>query len=210
MFKSSPRVAGCFLLMCSCCDTIMSITNRKAGINQLMNEKQKKLISAYEWVDALTLAMLLIVLIYGFVFKVYTAKGTSMYPTVQDGERVFVWSALYKPKAGDVVILDESLAIGDSIIKRVAATGGQLVDMDKQTGEITVDGVPFNSPIKAGNYNIRGDTVFPLTVPDDCVFVLGDNREVSLDSRYSAIGPVLLKNVIGRASFSLSNNFGAL
>lgn len=151
-------------------------------------------------------ALAAVIILYIFVFKTYMVRGESMVPTLIEGNRVFVICALYTPKQGDVIIMDESLLIGDSIVKRVVATEGQTVNIDSQTGEITVDGVIFDKPIGTTqkNYISSSNTTYPLTVPKGHVFVMGDNRAYSFDSRYDKIGFIERRNIIGRALYVIS------
>jgi len=129
-----------------------------------------------------------------------------MYPTLVEGNRVYVICAFYKPVQGDVVIMDEKLQIGDSIIKRVVAVEGQTVDINKETGEVTVDGVVFKTPIATTTKNIVADSKmsYPVVVPKGYIFVMGDNRGNSLDSRYDRVGFIDLRDVIGKAIYVIS------
>lgn len=133
-------------------------------------------------------------------------QGPSMEPTLYQGNRVLVFSLLYEPKQGDVIVMDESLEIGDSIVKRVVATEGQTVDINTATGEVTVDGVVFDAPIKTSLDNvIQGDSMsFPVTVPEGHVFVMGDNRAHSYDSRTSSLGFIDERDIIGKAIYIIS------
>ena len=159
--------------------------------------------NAAEWLDAIVVSVLAVLLVFTFAVKTYVVDGTSMEPTLADGTRVFAWSLFYEPHAGDIVAIDATNSYGEPLIKRVAATAGQVVDIDEFTGAVTVDGVPFDY-LPEGDQNLRGDINYPYTVPDDCIFVLGDNRAVSLDSRYSEVGPINEKSVLGKQFFALA------
>ena len=159
----------------------------------------------YEWLDALVFALVAVVVLFTFVFKSYMVRGISMEPTLYDGYRVFVYSFMYTPSQGDIIVMDESLEIGDySIVKRVVAVENQTVDIDPDTGEITVDGVVFDTPISTSHTNNAGDMDFPGVVPEGYIFVMGDNREHSLDSRYQRIGFIDKRNIIGKAIYIIS------
>ncbi len=172
----------------------------------------KKKVALFEWIDSLIVAFVIILILFVFVFKFYISVGGSMLPTINENERVFVWSLFYKPNNGDIIIIDARSvpSIQDSIIKRVIATEGQTVDIDEVTGELTVDGIPVDVPIESTVDNINGDVDFPQIVPNDSVFVLGDNRGASHDSRFSDIGMVDQNLVIGKAMFKISPSFEVL
>ncbi len=176
------------------------------------NKAHKRKVALFEWIDSLIIAFIIILILFVFVFKFYISIGVSMLPTINDGERVFVWSLLYQPDNKDIIIIDASdvPSIKDSIIKRVVATEGQIVNIDVVSGKLTVDGEPFEDPIKSTVYNLSGDMIFPQTVPKNSVFVLGDNRGASHDSRFSDIGMVDESLIIGKAMFKISPTFEVL
>ncbi|MEA5051367.1 MAG: signal peptidase I [Oscillospiraceae bacterium] len=161
------------------------------------NEQKDKISAVYDWLDAIVFALTAVMLIFSFVIKSYVVSGSSMDPTLTDGDRVFAWSLFYTPASGDIVVIDENNGYGEPLVKRVVATGGQTVDIDA-AGAVTVDGEPFQSPVAAGSYNLTGDTAYPVTVPQGYIFVMGDNRAVSYDSRFSAIGFIDARSVLGR------------
>ncbi|MGI5970731.1 MAG: signal peptidase I [Oscillospiraceae bacterium] len=152
----------------------------------------------YDWAQALVTAIVFIVLLFTFVGRIIGVDGTSMLPTLQDGDRVVLQGILYEPKAGDIVVLTKKSFDEDPIVKRVIATEGQTVDIDFQTGALSIDGVVQDEPYIADLTHNRGDMTFPAVVPKDCIFVMGDNRNGSTDSRFSVIGMVDKRYVLGR------------
>ena len=131
-----------------------------------------------------------------------------MEPTYHDGDRVLATNLLGAPAQGDVVIVINALE--EPIIKRVVATEGQTVDFDPQLGEVTVDGEVVSGSafgIEDGITfvpDLPGQVLeFPQTVPEGCVFVLGDNRGNSTDSRFQTVGMVDCRNVLGTVFFNL-------
>ena len=157
----------------------------------------------YEWVQALVCSVLVVVMLFTFVIRMIGVDGHSMVPTLQDGDRLLVLnSMLYDDyKYGDIVVLRKSSFLSEPIVKRVIATEGQTVDIDFSTGSVYVDGVLLKEDyINELTFEEEG-TEFPLTVPEGSIFVMGDNRNHSNDSRDSRLGTVDTRFVIGKAVF---------
>ena len=157
----------------------------------------------YEWMQALVCSVLVVVLLFTFVVRLIGVDGHSMVPTLQDGDRLLVLNALwcgdYRP--GDIVIVGQAFSDQETIVKRVVATAGQTVDIDFETGSVYVDGTELDEPyIRERTYPPEGLT-FPLTVPEGSIFVMGDNRNNSNDSRDYRLGTVDTRYVIGKAVF---------
>lgn len=147
--------------------------------------------------------LLVIVVLFSFVSPITRVSGSSMEPTLFDGEIMLVWGLWYQPKASDVVIVNnptiEYLA-GQSIVKRVVAVGGQTVSINYEENTVYVDGVPLAEPYLSEPMRpIYGELIMEdVLVPEGYVFVLGDNRNNSADSRSSEIGLVDTRYVIGK------------
>jgi signal peptidase I len=157
----------------------------------------------YEWVQALVCSVLTVVMIFTFVIRLIGVDGHSMVPTLQDGDRLLVLnSVLYNDyKYGDIVVLRKDTFMEEPIVKRVIATEGQTVDIDFETGSVWVDGVLLEEDY-INELTLREEgTAFPLTVPEGSIFVMGDNRNHSNDSRDVNLGTVDTRYVIGRAVF---------
>ena len=155
----------------------------------------------YEWVQALVCSVLVVVMLFTFVIRMIGVDGHSMVPTLQDGDRLLVLnSMLYDDyKYGDIVVLRKSSFLSEPIVKRVIATEGQTVDIDFSAGSVYVDGVLLKEDyINELTFTEEG-TEFPLTVPEGSIFVMGDNRNHSNDSRDSRLGTVDSRYVIGKA-----------
>lgn len=172
-----------------------------------MQEKEKKQREGgrelYEWVQALVCSVLAVVILFTFVIRLIGVDGHSMVPTLQDGDRLLVLnSMLYDDyKYGDIVVLRKESFLEDPIVKRVIATGGQTVDVDFSTGCVYVDGSLLQEDYINELTFLEEGTEFPLTVPEDSIFVMGDNRNHSSDSRDSRLGTVDHRYVIGKAVF---------
>lgn len=164
--------------------------------------------SAMEWVETIVMAVVLVAVAFTFVARVITVDGVSMEPTYYNGDRVLVTKLAGQARQGDVVIVVGALE--EPIIKRVVATEGQTVDFDPELGEVTVDGQPLPGSVFGIEDGITfvpdlpGMVMeFPQTVPEGCVFVLGDNRDNSTDSRFVTVGMVDQRNILGKVVFSL-------
>ena len=157
----------------------------------------------YEWVQALVCSVLAVVVLFTFVIRMIGVDGHSMVPTLQDKDRLLVLnSMLYDDyQYGDIVVLRKPTFLAKPIVKRVIARSGQTVDIDFSTGSVYVDGVLLKEDyINELTFTEEG-TVFPLTVPEGSIFVMGDNRNHSNDSRDSRLGTVDTRYVIGKAVF---------
>ncbi len=157
----------------------------------------------YEWTQALVGSVLTVVLVFTFLIRLIGVDGHSMVPTLQNGDRLLVLSSLLDSdyEYGDIVVLREESFLEEPIVKRVIATEGQTVDIDFEAGVVYVDGEALDEPyINEPTYMEEG-TEFPLTVPEGCIFVMGDNRNHSSDSRDSRLGTVDTRCVLGKAVF---------
>ena len=157
----------------------------------------------YEWVQALVCSVLAVVILFTFVIRLIGVDGRSMVPTLQHGDRLLVLnSMLYDDyQYGDIVVLRKDTFLKDPIVKRVIATEGQSVDIDFSTGSVYVDGTLLKEDYINELTFLEEGTEFPLTVPENSVFVMGDNRNHSSDSRDSRLGTVDERYVIGKAVF---------
>ncbi len=168
------------------------------------NEKQKDGgRDLYEWVQALVCSVLAVVVLFTFVIRLIGVDGHSMVPTLQDGDRLLVLnSMLYDDyRYGDIVVLRKESFLAEPVVKRVIATEGQTVDIDFSSGSVFVDGELLDEDyINDLTFDDEG-MAFPLTVPEGSIFVMGDNRNHSTDSRDPRLGTVDARYVIGKAVF---------
>ena len=145
-----------------------------------------------------------VMLVFSFLFRVVVVSGPSMNHTLVDGDwLLLLGNVLYgEPQRGDIVVAcKESYDHGTPIIKRVIATEGQTVDINFISGIVYVDGVALEEPYTATLTTLDEGVDFPLTVPDGHIFVLGDNRNSSKDSRSPEIGLVDEREILGKAIF---------
>jgi signal peptidase I len=173
----------------------------------LMQEQEKQTAKGrdlYEWVQSLVGSVLVVVAIFTFVIRMMGVDGHSMLNTLQHGDRLLVVNSMlyHDYKYGDIVILRKNGVFDDDpIVKRVIAVEGQTVDIDFAEGIVYVDGEALEEDyIREPTYTAEG-TEFPLTVPEGSIFVMGDNRNGSSDSRDYRLGTVDTRYVIGKAAF---------
>lgn len=152
-----------------------------------------------DWFEALITAGIFAMVIFIFFVQIVIVDGNSMNPTLLDKERLLTVPCYTELEYQDIVVIRRD--DGQPIIKRVIATEHQEVDIDVEAGTVSVDGKVLDEPYIAGKTNSDGGEKsigFPITVPEDCIFVMGDNREFSLDSRYQEIGMVPVDHVFGK------------
>lgn len=156
------------------------------------------------YVHDLSGMLIAIMIVFLLIFRVIVVSGDSMYSTLVDGDYLLLLSNVFyqEPKQGDIIVASkDSYDDGAAIIKRVIATEGQIVDIDFENGIVYVDGLPLEEPY-IQNLTTRAEGVlFPLIVEEGCIFVLGDNREVSKDSRHPEIGLIDTRQVLGKAIY---------
>ena len=143
------------------------------------------------------LAVLMIIFL--MFFRVVVVEGSSMNQTLLDGDYLLLSNSTFygEPEQGDIVVISkDSYDHGVPIVKRVIATEGQIVDIDFETGTVYVDGVALVEPYLNTPTNVQGGVQFPLEVEDSCVFVMGDNRNNSLDSRDYRVGLIKKEDIV--------------
>lgn len=170
----------------------------------------------YFWLQALVMALVGLILVFTFAGRIIGVDGQSMVPTLHHRDMLLLQSVGYTPRQGDVVVLTKQFATVDQpIVKRVIATGGQSVEIDYAAGTVTVDGVTLDEPYINERMQVPVSphgTLTRVTVPEGSIFVMGDNRNHSSDSRDERLGTVDERYVLGRALWVLFplQNFGAI
>ena len=167
----------------------------EASAKNKKKENRGKL-SVFEVFEAIIGALVVITIIFTFFFRVFKVDGPSMKPTLQHNDRVIVSTVGYEPEKGDVVVISETADLDEPIVKRIIAVSGDTVDINFTTGVVTVNGTEENytDELTAQQFDIA----FPITVPEGTVFVLGDNRANSLDSRSTRVGCVDERFIVGK------------
>lgn len=165
----------------------------------------KLYINIYDIVSVLVVAVVTIMVLFTFVFRIVFVDGGSMIPTLNDGDMLVVSAFDSEPECGQVVIITQKNDFGNPIVKRIIATENQTVDINFNTGDVYVDGVLLNEPY-INNLTINPeDMTGPVTVPEGHVFVMGDNRQGSTDSRSNMIGLIREEYILGVVKYKVMN-----
>ena len=177
----------------------------------MAEKKSRQKEQVLDWKQNLTLYMhdllymiVTIFIVFLVVFRVIVVSGSSMYDTLINGDYLLLVSNLFyrDPQPQDIIVVSkESYDDGTPIIKRVIATEGQTVDIDFDAGIVYVDGQALEEPYTHTPTNVQEGMTFPLTVEDNCVFAMGDNRNRSRDSRDPSIGQIDKREILGKAIF---------
>ncbi len=156
-----------------------------------------------DWFEAILMAVVLMFLVLVFAVRMVNVNGVSMEPTLYEGDQLIVLSAAYKPQHGDIVVVSGENTVGTPIVKRVIGLGGDEVDIDFETGEVSVNGEVLQEDYVSAPTTLAYDVQFPVTVPNGYLFLLGDNRPQSKDSRDSEIGFVDERDLLGEVVWQL-------
>ncbi len=189
-------------------------TDRKAENNSVVDE-------IFEWFESIAFSFFIVILIFTFIFRTVDVLGSSMSPTLKGadkydpsstGDKLIVSHMFYSPKVGDIVAIKNDY-LNENIIKRVIALENQAIKIDYTTGKVYVDGELVYEPYIAEMISVNPSLgVYEAVVPENCVFVMGDNRNNSLDSRDARIGFISEGDILGKAVFRIFplNSFGGL
>lgn len=163
------------------------------------------MVEVYEWLEAIAFALAIVVILFTFVFRVVSVSGPSMQPTLYTKDRIVLNSIFFTPQNGDIVVITQPNSHdNEPLIKRVIAVEGQTIAIDAENDTVTVDGVVLNEKyILEQDIKRAGEWEYPLTIPKGKVFVMGDNRNDSFDSRDPGLGMVEEKYIMGKAIFRI-------
>ncbi len=190
----------------------MKITeyNKKYNVpaEQSVNTKEKKNKAAeamFDWITSVVIAVVFLCVVFTFFVRPVKVDGDSMLPTLQDKNWLVVSAFDSNPEQGEIVIVTQpnKTSTGGPVVKRVIAVGGQVIDIDFKSGTVYVDGKEIDEPYILEKTYRSFDVQFPLTVPEGYLFVMGDNRNDSLDSRSSRIGLIDERYVLGSCLFRI-------
>lgn len=170
--------------------------------NNESNDKKKnetKLPFSYDAVGVICSAVTVIMILFTFVFRFVGVNGPSMQPTLYDGDWLIVTAIKPHFEYGDIIISTQPNILNEPIVKRVIATGGQKVDIDFSTGSVYVDGKLLEEKYIMGNTTGSEGFSGSAVVPEGKLFVMGDNRQNSTDSRSEIIGFIDERYIVGKA-----------
>ena len=157
----------------------------------------------YEWLDSIMYAIIIILFVFTFLVRLVGVNGDSMNPTLKNGDWLTVKSINTTIDRGDIVVVTQPNFLGEPLVKRVIAVGGDEINFDFFEHQVIVNGVVLNEPYIAEPTALMGDLVYPITVPEGMVFVMVDNRNNSLDSRSKTIGLIDERYILGVANYRL-------
>ncbi|MCL2034726.1 MAG: signal peptidase I [Oscillospiraceae bacterium] len=168
----------------------------------------------FDWIESAIMALVCVILVFTFIGRQVGVSGDSMINTLNDQDRLVAVTFMYKPKNGDIVVATKPNLRNEPLIKRVIAVGGQTIDINRETGEILVDGVVIEEDYIREPMDPRstGDMDYPVAVPPGYVFLMGDNRNYSWDSRYQGVGLIDERHILGKAVYRIMpyKNMGGL
>ena len=163
------------------------------------------LMGSYDMMSTIASSIVAVMFVLVFFFRVANVVGSSMEPTLQNDDRIIITNATTAYEFGDIVVIYRQDDV--SIIKRVIGVEGDVVDIDFDTGDVFVNGEVLSEDyiLEPTHRSFTDGPEFPLTVPEGTVFVLGDNRNNSLDSRSGEIGLVDTNSIVGKMIFEIGN-----
>ncbi len=156
-----------------------------------------------DWAKSFACVFVVLALCFIFVFRIVRVDGISMFDTLVNNDRVILTELFYTPEDGDIVVIAPTEKYGRRLIKRVIATEGETLRLDYENEKVIVDGVELDEPYIYGGLTFgrqEADYDIPEVIPEGKVFVMGDNRNDSMDSRDSRVGLIDRESIVGKAT----------
>lgn len=190
----------------------MSEFNDETNNNTVLN-------TVLDWIETIVMYIFVVILIFSFVLRVVVVEGKSMMVTLYDKDLLVVTNILYEPENNDIIVLNSDM-LDKTVVKRVIAVEGQTVEIDYNNNYVAVDGekltenyikesVMYDDKLEFDQkYFDVNSQKYIYKVPENCVFVLGDNRNHSSDSRY--FGCVDVDDILGKVILRIMSSYGDL
>ena len=169
-------------------------------------EPDKSLASSFEWVASAVYALIFVALFLCLTFRVVTVSGDSMRDTLNSGDRLLLCGLMYTPEHGDIVVVHRN--DDTPLIKRVIALEGDTIRIDGSSGIVYRNGEALSEPYVLGGFTTTYGMDEEIVIPEGHIFVMGDNRRESLDSRL--LGSIPMENLVGKVYFRISPNLGRI
>lgn len=163
----------------------------------------------FDIIQVLLQSIAIIAILFVFFFRISTVNGSSMNPTLQHKDILVLSTMEFEHKRGDIVVVSQPNYMNEVLIKRIVGLPGEVVDINS-SGKVTINGTVLDESYTSEDIVKMGDIAFPHTVKEGCVFVMGDNRNASTDSRFAGVGDIDVRYIVGQAKFRvlpLGNNF---
>lgn len=158
-----------------------------------------------EFLSVISTSIVAIMIIFTFVFRIVGVSGPSMMNTLNNGDWLVVSAFITEPERGDIVIITQPNSFNEPIVKRVIAVGGDTIDIDFKTATVSINGKVINEPyLGSPTTDDEHAWQYPLTLKEGQVFVMGDNRQHSSDSRSPYIGLIDENYILGQVLFRFS------
>lgn len=171
--------------------------------DEMQSSKAEIKSSVIDWFESIAVALALIIVIFVFCIRIVIVSGPSMDNTLRDNDRVAVQSFLYTPQRGDVVVVDSYTKFGKTLVKRVIALEGDKLTINGKTNEVFINDKLLAEDYISSPTIIDNEDELSVIIPKGSVFVMGDNRSQSLDSRSNQIGVIDSRDILGRVLFRI-------
>lgn len=156
----------------------------------------------FDWIESIVISVFVVILIFTFVLRIIEVDGESMVQTLHHRDRLITTHLFYKPSHGDIIVLN-STGLDKPIVKRIIGISGDEIDIDFEEGIVYRNGEALSEPYTNTLTNAKESVEFPITVEEGKVFVLGDNRNSSTDSRSARVGQVDEEQILGKVIFRI-------
>lgn len=186
-----------------------ALSPKKNPLNKQNENELSPAGNLFDWIKSFLFSLAAVIFIFTLIFRGVTVSGDSMLPTLHDKEYLIISDLVYTPKTGDIVVVQSPTYKNgtEPLIKRIIATGGQTLKINFKTWQVWVDGVELQEDYVAfeedfsmncEDMEANEDGIAEIVVEENCVFVMGDHRNDSLDSRSHAVGQIDERYIMGR------------